>query len=478
MLRPQSQCSIKCSCIHGEEDNTVNNNVKINLKSEFVLQQVKESISTITDNQRSMQSGFDQVSKQIKDRAQQLMKEVKKWEQHNLQKLQDIKQQQDKSLQEALEKFETLQSTLHECKQYVEILRERGKDSEKTSRCPGLQALVQKQRKTQPERTRWHSKMILQHEGPWQQEALSEIRGSISSYLAIFEGPKHKQTISIQCKGAVDIRLVTLFGHQQVLHSFWSGKHPENENKICIHNTDGCVRRLLTIPKMNSGESPVVVDPSGGKLVMADHNEGRHASGYLHWIALSQTYDIIKHEITQLECRPWGYINVGSSGQVLVITWCTSREHPKRLVIYDKDTHGELQVINLPGMLRCPMSAVNSTPGVFTVVYNGTNKVVWLDGKGQVLRMYGDRPDEVMNGPHHIVKHTEGYLLISDYYNHRLHLLDRNGAFLQYCVNLDYIECPRAISLDEQAGLLAVSSHPGTVRVFSLRLQTDYTQQT
>ena len=193
-------------------------------------------------------------------------------------------------------------------------------------------------------------------------------------------------------------------------------------------------------------------------------------------ITLSQTYDIIEHEITQLECKTNGYINVGNSGEVLVTTWCTSKKHPNRLMIYDKDNHSKLQVLDLPGMLAFPMSAVNSSPNVFTVVDKLSHKVVWLDCKGQVLRTYGDRPEEAMHSPEHVVGHAGGYLLISDYFNHRLHLVNRKGSFLQYllCKDLDHIENPSAISLDKQAGLLAVSSR-GTVRIFSLRLETNHT---
>ena len=255
---------------------------------------MERSISAITENLKSTQSGFDQVSKQVRDRAQQLIEEVEKWEQHNLQMLQDIKQQRDQPLQKALEKSESQLSTLYEYKQYVEILRERGKDPEKASHCPGLKALVQKQRKTHPENARWHSQ-IFHREVEKQREALSEIRGSISSYLAIFEPPKYKQTISMECQDVEDIRFATLLGQQQVLHCFCG---VGNTNKICIHNTDGCVKRLLAIPKMNLGQSLAVVDPAGGKLVVADHNNKPHQSGRLHWITLSQTHDIIKHEIT------------------------------------------------------------------------------------------------------------------------------------------------------------------------------------
>ena len=443
----------------------------MNLKSELILQQVEESIATITDNRRSIQSGFDQVSRQVKDRSRQLKEEVKKWEQHNLQKLQNIKQQQNQSLQEALKKSEAQRSRLQEYKQYVDILRERGKDPEKTSRYPGLQALVQKQRKSQPEFARWRSQMLVQCEGPEQWKVLSEIRGSISGYLAaaVLEGPKHKQTIRIQCKGARDMRLVTLLGHQQVLHCFNAYEAVQNKTNVCIHSTDGCVKRLLAIPKMTYGYSLAVVDPARGKLVVADHNEWRHDSGCLHWITLSPTYDIIKHEITQLQCRPNGCINVDSSGRVLVITRCTSQQHRNSLVIYDKETHRELKVIDLSGKLRWPLSAVNSAPGVFTVVDSESNKVVWLDFKGHVLRTYGNRPQESLSHPSHVAGHTEGYLLICDRGNHRLHLLSRKGAFLQYllCKERDHIEYPCAIHLDEQAGLLAVSCSYGTLMVFS-----------
>ena len=77
-----------------------------------------------------------------------------------------------------------------------------------------------------------------------------------------------------------------------------------------------------------------------------------------------------------------------------------------------------------------------------------------------------------MSSPLHIVGHPEGYLLISDCNNHRLHLLNSNGTFLKYllCKALDHIEFPDAISLDEQAEILAVSCGDRRMMVFSLML--------
>ena len=53
-----------------------------------------------------------------------------------------------------------------------------------------------------------------------------------------------------------------------------------------------------------------------------------------------------------------------------------------------------------------------------------------------------DGPEEAMSTPKHVVGHTEGYLLISDWGNHRLHMLNRNGAFLQYLLCKDQIQYP------------------------------------
>ena len=264
-----------------------------------------------------------------------------------------------------------------------------------------------------------------------------------------------------------------------------------------------------------------MVNPPGGKLVIAGSSFAllrlpvfmfmfpKSAPHQLHWITLSQTYDIIEHEITDLSCSsesaPCGYISVDNNGQVLVTTGGFIKAEirttsdggvqstksvlvdiPARLLIYDKDSHRQLRVIDLPRMLRLPTS-VNSAPGVFTVVGEDSNEVVCLDSKGQVLRTYGHTKDFSHTGwnflrhlrreskfhPHHVVGHAGGYLLISDCENHRLHLLNSNGTFLRYllCRDRDHIKSPTAISLDEQAGLLAVSCRDdNSVMIFSLRL--------
>ena len=102
----------------------------------------------------------------------------------------------------------------------------------------------------------------------------------------------------------------------------------------------------------------------------------------------------------------------------------------------------------------------------------GDRSVWWVDQQGQVLRQYGQQPDE-LSGALHVIQHSKGPLLITDWEKHRVVLLSNDATRLQ---QLSDVEHPSTVHLDAQAGLLFVAHRNNknnmNVKVFQVCLKT------
>lgn len=155
-----------------------------------------------------------------------------------------------------------------------------------------------------------------------------------------------------------------------------------------------------------------------------------------------------------MQCVQHGYMNRNHAGHLLVITYCTTSKHRKKLVVYDN--RRVLRTIALSDMFIRPVSVVSIGLDKFVVVDNGKHEAIGIDQHGQVLQQYGQRPGEELNGPLHIIQHSEGLLLITDLVKHTVHLISNEGQLLQYVLKDSEVTYPFALNLDEQTGLLHV----------------------
>lgn len=75
--------------------------------------------------------------------------------------------------------------------------------------------------------------------------------------------------------------------------------------------------------------------------------------------------------------------------------------------------------------------------------------------------------------PHGIVCDADGYILVSDWNNDCVHVLDRDGNFLLQLVNSkDGLEGPNALGIDRRGYLWVGDSH-GVVRIFKYSIVGD-----
>ncbi|XP_052766726.1 uncharacterized protein LOC128207696 [Mya arenaria] len=119
-------------------------------------------------------------------------------------------------------------------------------------------------------------------------------------------------------------------------------------------------------------------------------------------------------------------------------------------------------VVNINGDI-CVSDYGDGTRGVTILRKDGTVKCFY---KGPPLQHGNDQPFL----PHGITCDHEGHILVSDWNNDCVHVLDREGNFLMNIINQkDGIEGPNAVAIDKKGRLWVGDSH-GVVRIFRYSL--------
>ena len=110
-----------------------------------------------------------------------------------------------------------------------------------------------------------------------------------------------------------------------------------------------------------------------------------------------------------------------------------------------------------------------------------------MDSQGRATHTYGEGDGEGLNLPCHMVRGSQGHLVVADTQNHRVHLVDASGHLSCYLLTQsDGIRYPRCVWLDETASLLYVAHGPRgnrEIQVYPappplLRAITTYTKHT
>ena len=115
--------------------------------------------------------------------------------------------------------------------------------------------------------------------------------------------------------------------------------------------------------------------------------------------------------------------------------------------------------------------AVNKNGDICVADYGeGTTGVTILHKNGNVKGWYKGPPTGQASDkpflPHGIVCDEDGYVLVSDWNNDCVHVLDKDGNFIMNLINRrDGISGPNALGIDRR-GYLWVGDSAGTVRIF------------
>ena len=142
-----------------------------------------------------------------------------------------------------------------------------------------------------------------------------------------------------------------------------------------------------------------------------------------------------------------------------------------QLIQFDADGD-ELRRVQLPDHVE-PRHAVESPTGTFIASLNNTQlkqwQVVEVNTVGEVLRQFsGSRLTSLGFTPHIAVAHSHGKILVADYVNHRILLLDNHLSLRRVIIDehqLNY-KSPLRLCYREDKGQLLVMLWSSGVAVF------------
>jgi len=129
----------------------------------------------------------------------------------------------------------------------------------------------------------------------------------------------------------------------------------------------------------------------------------------------------------------------------------------KQLRQFDTAGGDELRRVRLPDYMA-PMHAVESPTGTFVVDHRYTQldqrQVSEVNTEGQVLRQFSGS----LGGPAHIAIDSQGHILVADWRNRRILLLDDQLALRRVIIDQHQLndQLPRRLCYVEQSGQLLV----------------------
>ncbi|XP_033743661.1 LOW QUALITY PROTEIN: uncharacterized protein LOC117329694 [Pecten maximus] len=114
--------------------------------------------------------------------------------------------------------------------------------------------------------------------------------------------------------------------------------------------------------------------------------------------------------------------------------------------------------------------AVDSRGNMFFSDYNSSRRdFVVMDSVGNVKVIYNTPPDDPLDNPFYplgVTRDRYGHVLVSDWNNDCIHLLDKDGNFVRYLLSSDDdVECPSALGIDREHRLW-VGNGTGSINVY------------
>ncbi|OWF39705.1 uncharacterized protein LOC110464708 [Mizuhopecten yessoensis] len=114
--------------------------------------------------------------------------------------------------------------------------------------------------------------------------------------------------------------------------------------------------------------------------------------------------------------------------------------------------------------------AVDSNGNMFFSDNNNSRReFVVMDSTGNVKVTYNAPPDDPLDNPFYplgVTRDRYGHVLVSDWNNDCIHLLDKNGHFVRFLLSSgDGVECPSALGIDREHRLW-VGNGIGSVNVY------------
>ena len=198
----------------------------------------------------------------------------------------------------------------------------------------------------------------------------------------------------------------------------------------------------------------LMMDGDTAKLVVCDFT-----GKTLIWITINDDFAMNHLQTKQLNYRPCGVYNDGSN---LLVSSPVNRE----IHCYTGDGQ-KLSVITLPGDVKSYL--ITRHGDQYVVTDWESHQVVMIDEKGLVQKRYKDDMHGVkLDAPYNVICDRKGRILISDFQQHRVLSLSRDGVEVRQLIQKQHLMHPWSLCLDPDNNQLYVSGldNNGTYCVF------------
>ena len=224
------------------------------------------------------------------------------------------------------------------------------------------------------------------------------------------------------------------------------------DNIMRLYNLQG---ELLRIVPTKSGSWPEdIAVTHGGHLVYTDYRDRS-----INLVSGPQ----IKTLITLQEWKPLGLCS-SSSGDLLVIM---EKDNPKQTRVVRYSGSDETQSIQLENQGK-PIDykkCLSENRNFDICVADRAGAVVVVSAAGKLRFRYTGPPSTPRESflPLGITTDSRGSILTSDYYNHRIHIIDQDGHFLRYIYNCG-LQRPWGLCVDSRDNLFVADKSTRKVK--------------
>ena len=429
-------------------------------------------------SQTNIQRDADKACQEVHQAADELRSLVTKREQHLIQHIREKEKTALLEVKAACKETELNKATMQSLQSYIQALQVSGNIADQVVHTPGVQEQLHQQQAAPLRAVTWTASFKKEANSV---AVLDAMLGTVSTDSPVVT--TKPEAAGGRAMGVMPMKLgaplSTVIGavNQYVTGVVVVGDCvcAISESTLWIHNTATDTSKEHTLQGLRAVGMTVIQKDTDNTLVVTDYNKK------LHFVTFNQNaMNFTAHTVKVVTFEP-GHISIHAVTGQLVIADGTNK------AIVTCDTQGNIQnrikVQTDVGILRC---AVGTDDGFVILDYSWSGNVHWVDSQGRVTRTYGQSDGENLKWPWHMVRGSQGQLVIADTNNHRLHLVDASGQLLCYLLTQsDGIKYPYCVWLEETTSLLYVahqSGHKPEIRAVytprPIRANTTYAQHT
>lgn len=305
--------------------------------------------------------------------------------------------------------------------------------------------------------------------------------GSVRLTTPVVTLGEHVKQVSLMYNGGKTVTGMVVVGECMCV------THSKDPHLWLYDMTSGRCKNRSTVTGLKDPQGMGLVrsglkDQQGlGPVKSADHTivitDVNNDGGKLHYVKVSTDFSVtyvkectlpVKHPRKISVSRQTGEMFIGQLGIPQFVVCNLEGEVLKQVTVTSPD-----------GTERFPRCVTRSKDGYAAIVRDKANNSIiqWMDKDGKCTHTYGG---EQLKRALHMAIDREGRLIVAEFSNYRISLVDSRGHLLQFLLTQDdSIHEPDCVYLDEEAARLHVShGRTGYQEVGVYRWQPSDTQTT